>query len=91
MHRITTMAAAVCVAAGTALAQQPEQQPAGGGGGGIGMNIAAAREKATKKIDPPTLSLKSEEGATWGLIATILFAGGCLLAAIIPPKRGHQD
>jgi len=89
MPRILTTAAAVCVAAGAAMAQQPEQQPAGGGG--IGMNIAATREKMTKKIDPPTLNLKSEEGATWGLIATILFAGGCLLAAIIPPKRGHQD
>lgn len=71
------------------LMAQPVEPPAGGGG--IGFNVSAAREKANKKIEPPTLNLKSEESATWPMIATVLFAGACLLAAIIPPKRGHQD
>ena len=75
---------------GAAVAQ-PQEPPAGGGGGIGFQSVGAARDKANKKIEPPTLNLKSEESATWPMIATILFAGACLLAAIIPPKRGHQD
>jgi hypothetical protein len=85
------MTAGLCTMVAPLMAQ-PTEPPAGpGGGGGIGFNVAAAREKANKKIEPPTLNLKSEESATWPMIATVLFAGACLLAAIIPPKRGHQD
>ncbi|MDP1660308.1 MAG: hypothetical protein Q8L55_00185 [Phycisphaerales bacterium] len=80
------MTAAACLAGSLALAQ-PADQPAGG----IGFNTSAAREKANRKIEPPTLNLKSEESAAWPMIATVLFAGACLLASIIPPKRGHQD
>lgn len=82
------MTAGLCTMGAPLMAQPPEAPPAGGG---IGMNIQGAREKANKKIEPPTLNLKSEESATWPMIATVLFAGACLLAAIIPPKRGHQD
>ncbi len=83
---ILAMTAAACLTGGLALAQ-PTDQPAGG----IGFNTTAAREKANRKIEPPTLNLKSEESAAWPMIATVLFAGACLLASIIPPKRGHQD
>ncbi|HYC99918.1 MAG TPA: hypothetical protein VEB22_01720 [Phycisphaerales bacterium] len=85
---LAAITTAACLTVGTAMAQPPEQ-PAPGGG--IGLNIQAQRDKANKKVEPPTLDLKSSESATWPMIATVLFAGACLLAAIIPPKRGHQD
>jgi hypothetical protein len=89
---MVTMTAALFLSGGALMAQplEPGKQPSGGGTIGFG-SVAAAREKGNKKIEPPTLNLKSEESATWPMIATILFAGACLLAAIIPPKRGHQD
>ena len=83
-------AVALCLIGGSVFAGQ--LQPAdGGGGGGIGMNNEAARKKMNTKIEPPTLNLKSEETATWPMIATVLIVGACVLVAIIPPKRGHQD
>ncbi|MFT3683970.1 MAG: hypothetical protein QM783_03410 [Phycisphaerales bacterium] len=73
-------------------AQPPAEQP-GGGTGSIGFqSVAAAHDKAGKKIEPPTLNLKSEEGAVWPMIATLVIILACgLVGAAIPPKRGHQD
>jgi hypothetical protein len=84
-------AAALCLTVGAAVAQPPAEQP-GGGTGSIGFqSVAAARDKAGKKVEPPTLNLKSEEGAVWPMVATIIFLIACGVVAIIPPKRGHQD
>ena len=88
MRKTITTATTICLTSAVLFAQQPEQ-PAGGGG--IGMNIQGEREKRNKKLEPPTLNLKSEETATWPMIATVLIIGACVLVAIIPCKRGHQD
>ena len=88
-NTIMITAAALCLTGGTLMAQPPEP-PAGGGG--IGLNIQGQRDKIkNQKMEPPTLNLKSEETATWPMIATVLIIGACVLVAIIPPKRGHQD
>jgi hypothetical protein len=87
-NTLTITAAALLLTGGSLMAQQPETPPAGGG---IGLNIQAAREKLNKKVEPPTLNLKSEETATWPMIATVIIVVSCVLVAIIPPKRGHQD
>lgn len=90
MRKTTLMtAAALCLTWGIAQAQPPAEQP---GGGGIGFqSVRDAREKGGKKAEPPTLNLKSEEGSTWPMLATILIIVACGVVAIIPPKRGHQD
>lgn len=85
--KVAAVVAGLCLVGGTAIAAQPQETS----GGGIGMNIQGTRDKQNKKIDPPTLNLKSNEGSTWPMIATLVIVGACLLAAIIPPKRGHQD
>ena len=89
---LLTTTAVLFLTCGSALAQPPAEQP-GSGTGSIGFqSVAAARDKAGKKIEPPTLNLKSEEGAVWPMIATLVIIVACgLVGAAIPPKRGHQD
>lgn len=58
----------------------------------IGMDVQSVRDKQNKKLDPPTLQMKSNEGTTLALIAALGLMGVALAANVaIPPKRGHQD
>ncbi|MBY0309196.1 MAG: hypothetical protein K2Q09_10680 [Phycisphaerales bacterium] len=92
MRKTLVTTAAALILAGSALAQPPADDKNGGGTGTIGFqSVQQQRDKAGKKADPPTLDLKGEEGATWPMIATILFVISCGVVAVIPPKRGHQD
>jgi hypothetical protein len=57
----------------------------------IGMDIDTARQKQNKKLDPPTLAMKNDDGQTLAMIAAFGFIIVALAANLIPPKRGHQD
>lgn len=78
-RRIVTVAAGVLLLAAPALAQFG--QPGGESG----------RPARRENLQPPTLTLKTDEGGTWGIIASILLLVATTAAAITPVKRGHQD
>ena len=57
----------------------------------IGMDIETTRQKQNKKLEPPTLTMKSEQGQTLAMLAAFGFIILALAANVIPTKRGHKD
>lgn len=76
---------AIIVAAGLLIFAAPAVAQFGQPGG------EAGRPARRENLQPPTLTLKTDEGGTWGVVASVLLMVATAAAAITPVKRGHQD
>lgn len=58
-----------------------------------GSSVALGQLSAKPKepLQPPTISGKSDDSQVWAVAGSAFFLLLCVVATIIPSKRGHQD
>jgi hypothetical protein len=56
-----------------------------------GTTLGQLSVKPKEPLAPPTISGKSDDSQVWAVAGSLLFLMLCIVATIIPSKRGHQD
>lgn len=54
-------------------------------------SLASAQTTPNSKIEPPTVSGKSDEGQGWGIFMLVVLMLVVVGATMLPTKRSHQD